>query len=104
MKIIKEIEGKEIVYTGISEDLKGTVSHVVINKTTHVNTGYHLEEDARYEVIRDRVIFGEDNVDLVEIEDIENPLIIDETDYHGGDVRVDNTKMIETNGRYYSNK
>ena len=88
----------------VIEDLKGTVSHVVINKTTGVNTGYHLESEAKQEVVIDRIIFGNDNIDLVEIEDIENPLIIDERDYQGGDVRVDNTKMIETNGGYYSNK
>ena len=87
----------------VIEDLKGEVSHVVINKTTGINTGYHLEEQAKEEVIIDRIIFGNDNIDLVEIEDIRFPQVINETDYHGGDVRVDNTKMIETNGGYYSN-
>ena len=87
----------------VIEDLKGEVSHVVINKTTGINTGYHLEEQAKEEVIIDRIIFGNDNIDLVEIEDIRFPEVIDETDYHGGNVRVDNNKMIETNGGYYSN-
>ena len=84
----------------VIEDLKGEVSHVVINKTTGINTGYHLEEQAKEEVIIDRIIFGNDNIDLVEIEDIRFPEVIDETDYHGGNVRVDNTKMIESNGGY----
>jgi len=88
----------------VIEDLKGKISHVVINKLTGINTGYHLESEAKQEVVIDCIIFGNDNIDLVEIEDIENPLIIDERDYQGGDVRVDNTKMIETNGGYYSNK
>ena len=88
----------------VIEDLKGEVSHVVINKTTGINTGYHLEEQAKEEVIIDRIIFGNDNIDLVEIEDIRFPEVIDETDYHGGNVRVDNTKMIESNGGNYSNK
>jgi hypothetical protein len=83
----------------IIEDLKGDVTHVIINKITGVNTGYHLKEQAKEEVIIDRIIFGNDNIDLVEIEDLETPLIVDERDYHGGNVRVDNTKMIETNGR-----
>jgi len=101
MKIVKEIEGKEVVYTGIFEDLKGKVSHVVVNKTTGINTGYHLESEAKEEVIIDRIIFGNDNISLVEIEDIENPLIVDERDFCKGDVRVDNTKMIESNGGYF---
>ena len=86
----------------IIEDLKGDVTHVIINKITGVNTGYHLKEQAKEEVIIDRIIFGNDNIQLIEIEDIEKPLIIDETEKHGGEVRVDNTKMIETNGGYYS--
>ena len=28
MKIVKEIEGKEVVYTGIFEDLKGKVANL----------------------------------------------------------------------------
>jgi len=99
MKIVKEIEGKEVVYTGIFEDLKGKVYHVIINKLTGINTGYHLEAEAKEEFKIDRIIFGSDNISLVEIENIINPLIVDERDYHGGNVRVDNTKMIETNGR-----
>ena len=83
----------------VIEDLKGKVSHVVVNKLTGINTGYHLEEDAKEEVIIDRIIFGNDNIELKEIEDLENPLIVDERDFCKGDVRVDNTKMIETNGR-----
>jgi len=104
MKIVKQIEGKEVVYTGIVEDLKGKVSHVVVNKLTGINTGYHLEEEAKEEVVIDRIIFGNENIELKEIEDLESPLIIDERDYQGGNVRVDNTKMIESNGGYYSNK
>lgn len=86
----------------ITEDLKGDVTQVIINKITGVNTGYHLKEQAKEEVIIDRIIFGNDNIQLIEIEDIEKPLIIDETEKHGGEVRVNNTKMIETNGGYYS--
>jgi hypothetical protein len=86
----------------IIEDLKGEVTQVIINKITGVNTGYHLKEQAKEEIIIDRIIFGNDNIQLIEIEDIENPLIIDETEKHGGEVRVNNIKMIETNGGYYS--
>ena len=63
----------------IIEDLKGDVTQVIINKITGVNTGYHLKEQAKEEVIIDRIIFGNDNIQLIEIEDIEKPLIIDET-------------------------
>ena len=87
--------------TRVVEDLKGKISHVVLNKLSGINIGYHLEEDARYEVIIDKIIFGENNIELKEIEDIENPLIIDERDYQGGDVRVDNREMIRTNGQSY---
>tara|TARA_R110000737_G_C14490685_1_gene470170 strand:- start:393 stop:686 length:294 start_codon:yes stop_codon:yes gene_type:complete len=87
--------------TRVTEDLKGTVSHVVLNKLTGINIGYHLEEQAKEEVLIDKIIFGENNIELVEIEDIENPLIIDERDYQGGDLKVDNRAMISSNGQSY---
>lgn len=88
----------------IIEDLKGKISHVLVNSVSGVNTGYSDKESADYEVINDRIIYGNENVKLIEYEDIKNPNVVNELDYHGGDLRVDNKKMIETNGGYYSNK
>lgn len=80
----------------VIEDLKGKVSHVVINKLTGINTGYHLESEAKEEFKIDKLIWGNDNVKLIEVN---NPSTVDERDFCKGDVRVNNTKMIESNGR-----
>ena len=80
----------------VIEDLKGKVDHVIINKLTGINTGYHLEEEANNEFKIDKLIWGNDNVELILVNDIGT---VNELDYQGGDVRVNNTKMIETNGR-----
>jgi len=80
---------------------KAKISHVIINTITKANVGYSDKTHAGEELIVERIIWGDDNVSLVEYEDVENPEVVDETTIYGGDVRVDNRAMIESNGQSY---
>tara|TARA_R100001244_G_scaffold3654_1_gene4907 strand:- start:159 stop:431 length:273 start_codon:yes stop_codon:yes gene_type:complete len=80
---------------------KAKISHVIINKITKANVGYSDKADAEEELIVERIIWGDDNVSLVEYEDVDNPEVVDETTIYGGNVRVNNKEMIRTNGQAY---
>ena len=88
---------------GILETIDGKkATHIVVNKLEHCySTSYSSEERAEEEAIAEGVIYGAENVEVIKYT---NQQLIDETTVMGGDVKVDNTKMIESNGAYYKNK
>ena len=79
------------------------INFVVLNKASNNrNIGYTSLETAKEEIIVEAILWGKENVYLVDFELIKkHSVVIDETTNGGGDVRVDNTQMILTNGQCY---
>jgi hypothetical protein len=79
------------------------INFVVLNKAVrNRNLGYTNLETAKEEIIIEAILWGKENVYLVDFELIKNhSVVIDETTKGGGDVRVDNSEMIRTNGQCY---
>tara|TARA_R110001632_G_scaffold209389_1_gene333968 strand:- start:123 stop:377 length:255 start_codon:yes stop_codon:yes gene_type:complete len=70
-------------------------SHVVLNNLLPRNhKGYTTKTEAKEEAIIKAVLWGSENIKLVKFEDLENPILVDETINGGGDVRCDNTNKI----------
>ena len=74
----------------------------IINSTKGAkNTSYNNKEEFDESVIVDSIIWGKENIKSGKTEDLEFFKLVNELDVMGGDVRVDNRAMIESNGQSY---
>ena len=79
------------------------INFVVLNKVVrNRNIGYTSLETAKEEEVIEKILWGKENVYLVDFDIMKHQsVVIDETTKGGGDVRVDNSEMIRTNGQSY---